>query len=193
LSEPDSSIEIRIGSTPQGVVHVSAAARRLVATPRHWASLGLVAVAAFAADQLTKMAVRSSLSLDDSIRIVGPLSIRHVPNSGIAFGMFSRAVPVVVGLTMIAVVWMLVIFARSGARHALLAPAFGLLAGGSLANLFDRLRIGHVTDFINLAHWPTFNLADSFITVGVALLFVAFLFADRPPRPARLGAETTRS
>ena len=193
MSDPERPVEIRIGSTPQGVVHVSVAERSLAATRRHWASLGLVAAAAFAADQLTKLAVRSTLSLDDSIQIIGPLSIRHVPNSGIAFGLFSRAVPVVVALTAVAIAWMLMVFARSGGRHGVLAPAFGLLAGGSSANLLDRLRLGHVTDFIDIRHWPTFNLADSFITIGVALLLVAFLFSDRPPRPARLGTGATRS
>ena len=193
MSEPGRPVEIRIGSTPEGAVHVSAAERRLAATPRHWARLGLVAAAAFAADQVTKLAVRSTLSLDDSVQVVGPLSIRHVPNSGIAFGLFSRAVPVVIGLTAVAILWMLMVFARSGSRHAVLAPAFGLLAGGSLANLLDRLRLGHVTDFIAVRHWPTFNLADSFITIGVALLLVALLCSDRPPRPARLGPGATRS
>ena len=193
MSEPGRPVEIRIGSTPEGAVHVSAAERRLAATPRQWASLGLVAVAAFAADQVTKLAVRSTLSLDDSVHVVGPLSIQHVPNSGIAFGLFSRAVPIVIGVTAVAIVWMLMVFARSGARHAVLVPAFGLLAGGSLANLLDRLRLGHVTDFIAVRHWPTFNLADSFITIGVALLLVALLYSNRPPRPARLGAGATRS
>ena len=193
MSDPDGPVEVRIGSTPPGAVHVSAAERQLAATRRHWTSLGLIAAAAFAADQLTKLAVRSTLSLDDSIRVIGPLSIRNVPNSGIAFGLFSRAVPVVIALTAVAIVWMLTVFARSGARHAVLAPAFGLLAGGSLANLFDRLRLGHVTDFIDIRHWPTFNLADSFITIGVALLLVALLCSDRPPRPARLGPGATRS
>ena len=193
MSEPDRSAEIRIGSTPEGSLHVSAAERRLAATPRQWAGLGLIAGSAFAADQVTKLAVRSSLALDGAVHIVGPLSIRHVPNSGIAFGLFSRAVPIVIGLTAVAIAWMLMVFARSGARHAVLAPAFGLLAGGSLANLADRLRLGHVTDFIDVRHWPTFNLADSFITIGVGLLIVAFVLSERPTRSARLGTGATRS
>jgi len=59
--------------------------------------------------------------------------------------------------------------------------------GGSVANLLDRVRLGHVTDFLDLRWWPAFNLADSFIVVGVGILFVALAIADRPrPRP-RLG------
>lgn len=170
---------MRIGSTPERTVHVSSAERRFNATGRQWAGLAAVALAAGLADQATKAAVRSSLSVDDTLYVAGPLSIRHVWNSGIAFGMFSGAVPVVVVLTAVALTWMLLFFARAGARHPVLVPALGLLAGGSLANLLDRVRLGHVTDFIDLRYWPTFNLADSFITVGVALLLLTIMFADR--------------
>jgi signal peptidase II len=67
---------------------------------------------------------------------------------------------------------MLTHFARSGSRHMLFPVALGLLIGGSVSNLFDRVRNGYVTDFIHVSHWPTFNLADSFIVVGVALLLI---------------------
>ena len=65
---------------------------------------------------------------------------------------------------------MLVFFARSGARHPVLPVALGLLIGGSVSNLVDRVRLGHVTDFLDLRYWPAFNLADTFIVVGVAIL-----------------------
>ena len=100
-------------------------------------------------------------------------------NSGIAFGLFSSATSIVIALTTLAVVWMLVFFARSGARHPVLPVALGLVLGGSLANLLDRIRLGHVTDFLDLRFWPAFNLADVFIVVGVATLFAALAGADR--------------
>ena len=62
---------------------------------------------------------------------------------------------------------MLVFFARSGARHPVLPVALGLVIGGSVSNLVDRVRLGHVTDFLDLRYWPAFNLADSFIVIGV--------------------------
>ena len=71
-------------------------------------------------------------------------------------------------LTGVAVAWMLVFFARSGARHPILPVALGLVIGGSLSNLLDRVRLGYVTDFLDLRWWPAFNLADSFIVIGVA-------------------------
>ena len=63
-------------------------------------------------------------------------------------------------LTALAVGWMLVFFARSGSRHPVLPVALGLLIGGSVSNLLDRVRLGHVTDFLDFRYWPAFNLAD---------------------------------
>ena len=94
-------------------------------------------------------------------------------------------------LTAAAVVWMLVHFARSGARHTIFPVALGLLVGGSVSNLFDRVRQGHVTDFIHITHWPTFNLADTFIVIGVALLVIGLGRAERPPEPVRPPGDTS--
>ena len=81
---------------------------------------------------------------------------------------------------------MLVFFARSGSRHPVIPAALGLLIGGSVSNLVDRVRLGHVTDFLDLGWWPAFNLADTFIVLGVTILLVALVAGDRPPeRPKR--------
>ena len=66
----------------------------------------------------------------------------------------------------------------SGARHPVLPVALGLLIGGSSSNLVDRIRLGHVTDFLDFRYWPAFNLADTFIVVGVGILFAAILLGD---------------
>jgi signal peptidase II len=108
--------------------------------------------------------------------VLGPFSIHHVQNSGIAFGLFAGATPLVTALTALAVAWMLVFFARSGSRHPVLPIALGLLIGGSASNLVDRVLLGHVTDFLDFRYWPAFNLADTFIVVGVGILFAAVLF-----------------
>ena len=139
-------------------------------------------IAAIAADQLTKLIVSSQLQLDEALHVVGPFTIHHVQNSGIAFGLFSSATAVVTALTAFAVGWMLVFFARSGARHPVLPVALGLLIGGSTSNLIDRIRLGHVTDFLDLRYWPAFNLADSFIVVGVSILFLALLIGESRSR-----------
>jgi signal peptidase II len=74
---------------------------------------------------------------------------------------------------------MVAFFARSGQRHPLLPVALGFVLGGSVANLLDRVRLGYVTDFLDFERWPAFNLADTFIVVGVVLLFLSFVAADR--------------
>ena len=187
MSLPERRPEVRVGSAPSGLA-VSAAERSLAATWPQWLALVVIAVAAAVADQVTKMIVSNRLALDDSVHIAGPFSIHHVQNSGIAFGLFASATPVVIVLTAIAVAWMLWFFARSGARHPILPVALGLVVGGSASNLVDRVRSGHVTDFLDFRYWPAFNLADTFIVVGVAILFVALAAADRrPTRPTPLG------
>ena len=97
---------------------------------------------------------------------------------------------VVIALTALAVMWMLVYFARSGARHPAIPAGLGLLIGGSVSNLVDRIRNGYVTDFIHLSHWPTFNLADTFIVIGVLLLVVGLGRTERTREPARPPGDT---
>jgi signal peptidase II len=180
--------DIRVGSSTNALRPISAAERPLGAGASQWFGLAAIAAAAVGADQLTKHVVARALSLGEEVQIAGPFSIHHVHNSGIAFGLFSRATSVVIALTALAVLWMLVFFARSGARHPVLPVALGLVLGGSLANLLDRVRLGHVTDFLDFRFWPAFNLADLFIVVGVATLFGALAGADRSKRrPGPLG------
>ena len=174
--------DVRVGSSTDGLTPVSVAERSLAAGPRQWAGLVAVAAAAVVADQVTKHIVTSTLALDESTHVVGPLSIHHVENSGIAFGLFSSATAIVIVLTTVAVGWMLVFFARSGARHPALPVALGLLIGGSVSNLVDRVRLGHVTDFLDLRWWPAFNLADASIVIGVTVLLGSLLLADGSPR-----------
>ena len=175
-----------------GLAAVSVAERSLSAEAAQWLSLALVTVAAVVADQVTKHIVSSQLALGDEVAVIGPFSIHHVQNSGIAFGLFADATLAVIILTTVAVGWMLVFFARAGARHPVLPVALGLLLGGSISNLADRVRLGHVTDFLDLRYWPAFNIADVCIVVGVVLLVGTMLAGERSPR-RRHGASTLRS
>jgi signal peptidase II len=177
--------DIRVGATPDALAPVSVAERSLAAGARQWLALVLVAGAAVVADQVTKHLVAGQLALGERLDVVGPLSIYHVQNSGIAFGLFASATSIVILVTALALLWMLVFFARSGSRHPVLPVGLGLLLGGSLSNLVDRVRLGHVTDFLDLTFWPAFNLADTFIVSGVAILLALLARADRPHRSAR--------
>jgi signal peptidase II len=173
-----------------GLIHVEAEPQ-----PAHragslqWAGLVAVALAAVVADQVTKRAIEHRLVLEETHRVLPFLSITHVRNSGIAFGIFPGRLGLVTVLTAAAVVWMLVHFARSGSRHVLFPVALGLLVGGSVSNLADRVRDGHVTDFIHISHWPTFNLADSFIVIGVGLLALGLIRVEHRQPPAPVGVD----
>jgi len=189
MSEPlRHDVDVRMGSTTDALTPISVAERSLAAGAVQWLGLAAIALAAIAADQLTKHIVTGRLALDDGIHVIGPFWINHVQNSGIAFGLFASATSIVIVLTAIAVGWMLVFFARSGARHPVLPVALGLVIGGSVSNLLDRVRLGYVTDFIDLRYWPAFNLADSFIVIGVAILLGTLLAAERIPRGRGRGA-----
>jgi len=181
VNEPLQQLEVRVGSATDALTPLSRATRSFAATPVQWLSLGAIVLAALVADQVTKHIVASNLSLGEGLHVVGPFSIRHVQNSGIAFGLFSNATAAVIIVTAIAVGWMLVYFARSGGRHPVLPVALGLVIGGSVSNLADRVRLGFVTDFLDFRYWPAFNLADSFIVIGVGILLAALLLAEREP------------
>ncbi len=183
--EPARQRDVRVGSSTDALAPLLVAERPLGAGVVQWLGLAAVGLAAVAADQLTKRIVTGQLGLGDSLHVVGPFSIRHVQNSGIAFGLFASATALVILLTAFAVAWMLVFFARSGARHPVLPVSLGLVIGGSLSNLLDRVRLGYVTDFLDLRYWPSFNLADSFIVIGVCVLLTALVAAEREPRRTR--------
>jgi signal peptidase II len=177
--------DVRVGSATNGLAPVSIAEAAVGAGRLQWLGLTAVAAAAVVGDQVTKHLVSSQLRSGESVHVVGSFAIHRVENSGIAFGLFSSATVVVTLTTAFAIGWMLVFFARSGSRHPVLPAALGLLIGGSLSNLVDRVRLGHVTDFLDLGWWPAFNLADSFIVIGVAILLAALVVADRRPKPPR--------
>ena len=184
--------EVRVGSASDALTPISMAERRVGANAPEWVALALVAGAATAADQVTKYLVTSRVALGQEIEVLGPFSIHHVENSGIAFGLFPTATSAVIVLTSLVVAWMVLFFARSGARHPVLPVGLGLVLGGSVANLLDRVRLGAVTDFLDVGFWPAFNLADTFIVVGVAVLLVTLFAADRNDARRASAAENAR-
>ena len=166
--------EVRVGATPPGLLVVSVVSRSLAAGLFDWAAFAAVAVLAFAADQALKALVPRSIALGDEILVAGPFSLTHVRNSGIAFGLFPNWTAAIAAVTGLVVAALLVHFARTGASNPILPVALGLLAGGSVSNLADRVRLGYVTDYLDVQYWPSFNLADTFIVVGVAFLLAAY-------------------
>ena len=161
--------------------------------PRRSLRLGeaALALAIIVLDQATKALLRTRLRLYQSHEIIpGLLSIVHGRNPGMAFGVFSAgglpAQRIVLAVLSAAVLVLVITYwHRLAEAPPLLRIALALIAGGAVGNLVDRVRLGYVTDFIPVywhTHtWPDFNVADSAISIGIALLL---LDAVRPRRDA---------
>lgn len=142
-------------------------------TPRQaWGRAGLVLLAVLALDQLTKALVRGHVDVGSEDPIFPAVKLVHTKNRGVAFSFLEGKTALVLVVIAIAVVALLVYFARNATRPGMWVPT-GLLAGGAVGNVIDRLAFGAVTDFIKLPGWPAFNVADMGITFGViALVYV---------------------
>lgn len=135
-----------------------------------WARALATVVVVVAADQIAKAVAVASVARGDSVNVFFGLDITNSRNSGIAFGAFSRG-GLIVGVLIAAALALLIgYFAYNATMPRLWLPT-GLLLGGALGNLCDRVREGAVTDFIDPILWPAFNLADACIVVGVLALF----------------------
>lgn len=146
--------------------------------------LFLIALLVVAADQLSKVWIRSNLLVGQSLFEAGFFRIIHVNNTGAAFGLFQGqsfllTIVALVGITVL-LVYALVIYRKFPLLDNRLGRStLGLVLGGAVGNLIDRLRFGYVTDFISVGLWPAFNIADSAITVGVILFAYSFLRSAR--------------
>jgi signal peptidase II len=132
------------------------------------AACGVVVVV----DQGTKALATSLIDPGDRVEVLPFLAFENVRNKGVAFGLGGDISAALIGVTIVLLVGVLVFLAfRGGSGWLVWLPA-ALLLGGALGNLADRVREGAVIDFIDLPLWPTFNLADVAITVGVLLLLL---------------------
>ncbi len=135
-----------------------------------WTRAALVLVAVIAAEQLTKRWIADSITPGQTRHVLPGLQFVHTFNDGIAFGLAPGGHTIVIALIGLALLGVLLYFARHSTRRLVWLPT-GLLLGGALSNILDRVRDGSVTDFIKLPlGWPPFNLADASITVGVIIL-----------------------
>jgi signal peptidase II len=152
-----------------------------------WARAALLVGGVVAADQLSKRAVNASIAPGDTRNVLPGLQLTHTRNHGVAFGFLPGNHAIVVAIIGAALLAVLIYFARHTSRPLVWLPT-GLLIGGALGNILDRVRDGSVTDFIKLPlGWPPFNLADVAITVGVLSLFYVIEeggHGDRDERPA---------
>lgn len=149
---------------------------------RAWRLAGALCGLVVVADQVAKAAVEAHLVPGQEVEVLGPLELTLTHNSGVAFGLAGGTGVRLVAVTLIALGVVGFVFARNPTRPGMWVAA-GLLAGGALGNLADRIRVDAVTDFIDLPLWPPFNLADVSITAGVILLVLIYL-RDSAREPA---------
>lgn len=140
--------------------------------------LGLAVVA----DQITKTCVRDSLAVGESFHLFGPVHLTHVQNTGAVFGL-GQGYTVVPTIASIVVLALIPLILRHMAVHHHYTPnlfeasSIGLIAGGAVGNLIDRIAFSAVTDFIDIEvlpgfRWPAFNVADSCIVIGTILILI---------------------
>lgn len=137
----------------------------------------LVALAVVALDQATKAIVRAEIAPGEAIDLVAGIDLVRVSNDGIAFGLLDGAGSAVLVIAALAFAVLLGVFLAGAERRGLWLP-IGLLAGGAVGNLIDRVRDGAVTDFIDPPKWPAFNFADVSITIGVLLLIGIYVVGE---------------
>lgn len=149
-----------------------------------FARAGLVVAIVIGLDQLTKHTIAASIKPGEARKFLPAINLVHVRNTGVAFGVFSGGGALVLVFTLIALGVLIAYLALHPDRPFLWLPT-GMLVGGALGNLIDRIASGSVIDFIKLPHWPAFNVADMSITFGVlALLWVL----EGPRRGERSGS-----
>ena len=152
---------------------------------RSWGRVGAVVLAVLVVDQVTKALADGSLAEGERRGFLPGLDLVEVRNRGVAFGMLEGRTGLLAALTAVALVAVVVYFVRHHERTWLWLPT-GLLLGGAMGNMLDRVREGSVVDFLDPPLWPAFNVADIAITLGVVLLVLSIEGPDDGPadRPA---------
>jgi len=139
----------------------------------------LVAAAIIAADQFTKWLVRSNLALYESWPSGdGFVRIIHVVNSGAAFGILQGETPFLIVTSLLGLAAIALYYVYPPMEHGVIRLALGMQLGGAVGNLIDRVRMGEVTDFIDVGRFPTFNVADASITVSIIVVLAFFALQE---------------
>jgi signal peptidase II len=158
--------------------------------PTELLGLAMTALAVLGFDQLTKALVVSALGVGERAPVLGDLVVLwHVQNRGAAFSLFQDAGILFYLVTLIAFGMIAYFHRQLAGRGPWLHVVLGLILGGTLGNLVDRLRLGYVTDFVSVGigdlRWPTFNVADSSLVIGILVLVAYLTFLDPQRGEAR--------
>jgi signal peptidase II len=145
-----------------------------VSSARAWRLAGALCGIVVILDQAAKALVEANMYLGQDVKVLGPIGLTLSHNSGVAFGIASGGGTRLVLVTALALGVVGYLFSRDPTRPGMWVAA-GLLAGGAIGNLADRIRVDAVTDYIQIGGWPAFNLADVAVTTGVLLLAYAYV------------------
>jgi len=147
------------------------------------------ALVVVALDQATKGLVRAFLDRGETWPDDTFVRLHYVTNTGAAFGLLQNQTGFLIVTTVVGLAAIYLYYRYPPFDHIVAPLAIGMMLGGAAGNLLDRLRLGEVTDFIDFRFWPSFNVADSSITVGITALLIGYaLFAERPPPKAERDA-----
>lgn len=168
-----------------------------VAGRRRWPLFVALAATVVVADQVSKALVTGALAPGQSVDVIGEtLRIVFGQNSGALFGLFKDNAAMF-GLVSIVVVGLIVVYHARAAGTLYLSITLGLLLGGAIGNMLDRLRLGYVVDFVDVGigslRFYTFNVADSAISLAILMLFIAAIrpsLVEGPARPSRISRQT---
>lgn len=151
---------------------------------RTYLLLIIVAIVVISLDQYTKNIIRTNFELWTDVWapwdwMLPYARIVHVPNTGVAFGMFQGSGNIFSIVNIIVVLIIIFYYPRVPQSDWSLRLAMSMQMSGAIGNLIDRLTIGHVTDFISVGTFPVFNIADASITCGVGVLIIGVWLSDR--------------
>jgi signal peptidase II len=144
----------------------------------------IIALIVVVADQFTKLWIKTTLSVGQSIPETGVFRIVHVRNTGAAFGLFqgqtlSLTIMSLIGAIMLLLYFLIIRNHLNILNNRLSRVAMGLILGGTIGNLIDRMTYGYITDFVTIGFWPSFNVADSSLVIGVIILIFSLLFLHK--------------
>ncbi|MCL5935371.1 MAG: signal peptidase II [Firmicutes bacterium] len=140
----------------------------------------IVSLLTFLIDQASKIFIMKTIVQGQSFPVIANVfHITYIHNPGAAFGLMANRTSFFIAVSLLVIAGIIIFYKKSRARTGIMPAAMGLIAGGALGNLFDRIRFGEVIDFIDLRVWPVFNLADSAIVIGAGLFMIALWRAER--------------
>ena len=155
----------------------------------------LIAILVFVSDQASKAMIQRTMTFGEYRQVFGQgFMLTLTQNTGGAWGLLPSGNRIFVGFAAVAIVALLYAYHRIARGDLLVGSAFALALGGAIGNLIDRLRYGYVVDFfdVRIIHWPIFNVADSAISLGIALLLLHYVRSMRAEAAAR-GAGTANA